>query len=106
MQWFLLGLAITVEVVATLSLKVATGGRPRWYAGVAAGYVTALVLLSLALDAGLGLGVAYGIWTATGVAATAILSRVLFKEPLTLLMTAGIGLIVAGVLLIELGASH
>lgn len=63
-------------------------------------------LPDLALDAGLTIGVAYGIWTACGVALTAIASRILFREPLTRLMMVGIGLIAAGVLLIELGASH
>ncbi|MDN5548166.1 MAG: QacE family quaternary ammonium compound efflux SMR transporter, partial [Rhodococcus sp. (in: high G+C Gram-positive bacteria)] len=46
------------------------------------------------------------IWTACGVALTAIASRILFREPLTKLMIVGIGLIAAGVLLIELGAGH
>ena len=41
-----------------------------------------------------------------GVALTAVLSKFLFKEPLTLIMGAGIALIVGGVLLIEIGAAH
>ena len=41
-----------------------------------------------------------------GVALTAILSRVLFQEPLTRVMSLGIALILGGVLLIELGAAH
>ena len=51
----------------------------------------------------MGIGVAYGIWTAVGVALTAILSKVLFDEPLTALMVAGITLIIGGVVLLELG---
>jgi len=51
----------------------------------------------------LPIGVAYGIWAATGVALTAVLGRVLFREPLTRLMLGGIGLIIVGVLLVELG---
>ena len=54
----------------------------------------------------MSLGVAYGIWSAAGVALTAVASRVLFKEPLTLVMILGLGLIMGGVLLIELGAAH
>ena len=54
---------------------------------------------------GLALGVAYGIWAAAGVALTAVASRFLFAEPLTRRMLAGIGLIVVGVLLVELGAA-
>jgi small multidrug resistance pump len=37
------------------------------------------------------------------VALTAVLGRVLFKDPLTRTMLAGIGLIIVGVLLVELG---
>ena len=63
-------------------------------------------MLRAYLRQGLGLGVAYGIWSAAGVALTAVASRVLFKEPLTLVMILGLGLIMGGVLLIELGAAH
>lgn len=98
--------AIISEVLATLSLRVAATGRRRWYAPVLAGYLIAFVMLSLTLNAGIGLGVAYGIWAASGVALTAIASKYLFNEPFTKTMAAGIGLIVAGVLMIELGAGH
>ncbi|MFI6700214.1 hypothetical protein ACIBJC_14765 [Streptomyces sp. NPDC050509] len=54
----------------------------------------------------MGLGVAYGIGAASGVALTAMASRVLFDEPLTKVMGGGIGLIIVGVLKIELGAAH
>ena len=106
MQWIFLAVAIACEVGATLSLRIASEGRHRWVVAVATGYLAAFALLSLALQEGLALGVAYGIWTATGVAATAVLSRFLFDEPLTLLMGGGIALIIGGVLLIELGAVH
>jgi small multidrug resistance pump len=104
-SWLFLAGAILAEVAATLSLKVASGGRVRWYPVVVAGYVSAFVLLTLALDRGLGLGVAYGIWSAVGVALTALLSRPLFGEPLSPTMLAGVGLIIVGVLLVELGAA-
>jgi small multidrug resistance pump len=100
--WGALGVAST----AVLCLRVAVTGRRAWYVVVVTGYLAAFALLTLTLDAGLALGVAYGIWAATGVALTAIASRVLFKEPLTVVMATGIGLIAAGVLLVELGASH
>ncbi len=103
MAWLLLAIAIVTEVAATSSLKLATDGRKRWYAVVAVGYVTAFSMLAGALSLGLPIGVAYGIWAATGVALTAILGRVLFRDPLTRTMLAGIALIIGGVLLIELG---
>lgn len=106
MSWLLLAGAIVCEVAATLSLKVASDGHRRWYLAVGTGYLLAFGLLAGALGTGMALGVAYGIWAAAGVALTAVLSRVLFDEPLTRTMLLGIGLIMAGVLLIELGAEH
>ncbi|MGD9959234.1 DMT family transporter [Nocardioides sp.] len=106
MQWVFLVSAILMEVSGTLALRAASTGRPRWYVVVVVGYLAALAFLALTLDAGLGLGVTYGIWAASGVALTAIASKILFQEPLTLFMASGIVLIMGGVLLVELGAGH
>lgn len=106
MAWLFLTGAVISEVCATLSLRVAAMGRKRWFIGVVAGYVIAFTLLVNALAQGMALGVAYGIWAAAGVALTAILSRILFKEPLTRVMALGVLLIAGGVLLVELGAGH
>lgn len=103
MGWVLLAIAIVTEVGATISLKLATDGKRLWYVAVVAGYLIAFSLLAVALTLGLPIGVAYGIWAATGVALTAILGRVLFREPLTALMLGGIALIIVGVFLVELG---
>jgi small multidrug resistance pump len=103
--WLLLGSAIATEVTATLSLKRALD-HPALYAVVVVGYVAAFVLLTLTLKQGMGIGVAYGIWAACGVALTAVASKVFFSEPLTDVMMVGIALIIGGVLLVELGASH
>lgn len=104
MEWVYLSGAILIEIASTLALRVASAGRRRWYVVVVTGYVASFLLLSLALGEGMGVGVAYGIWTAVGVALTAILSRLIFDEPLTRVMTLGIALIAAGVVLLELGA--
>lgn len=106
MAWLWLAGAILFEVSATLSLRVAATGRRVWYAPVAGGYAIAFALLSLALAEGLALGVAYGIWTACGVALTAVAARFLFGEPLTRVMAAGIVTIAVGVLLVQVGAQQ
>lgn len=103
--WLFLSGAIVFEVFGTVSMRLAVD-KKRWYTGVVIGYIIAFSLLALTLSAGLPLGVAYGIWAATGVAFTAVLSKFLFHEPLTWLMGLGIVLIVGGVLLIEVGAAH
>ncbi|MGO4237230.1 DMT family transporter [Pseudarthrobacter sp. YAF2] len=106
MMWLLLAAAILTEVTATLFLRVASTGKRRWYVPVGVGYVLAFTCLTLTLGQGMSLGVAYGIWAAAGVALTALASRVFFKETITPVMMLGLGLIMGGVLLIELGAAH
>lgn len=97
--------AIATEVTGSLALRAAVDD-PGWYAVVVPAYVTAFVLLAGVLRAGMALGVAYGVWGATGVALTAALGAAVFGEPFTPVMVAGIALIMAGVLLVELGAQR
>jgi len=101
--WLALGGAIVSEVLATLALRQALN-HPGFYIVVGIGYALAFILLSLTLKAGMPLGVAYGIWGALGVALAAVLSMVLFGESITVLVAVGIALIMAGVLLVEVGA--
>ena len=98
--------AILVEVCATLSMRASDGFRRRaWIAPVVAGYLISFALLWFTLRLGMPVGIAYGVWTACGVALVAVADRVLFKERLTPLMMAGIALIVCGVLTIDLSGS-
>lgn len=101
----LLGAAIIVEVAGTLSLR-ASQDHSAWLVVVAIGYIGAFVLLTLVLRAGLSIGVAYGIWGALGTAGTAVMAAAIFGEPFTWPIALGIGLIIAGVLLVELGSRH
>lgn len=104
-KWLLLAGAVVCEVAATLSLKGALD-RPALYLVVVAGYVASFAFLAAVLRAGMALGVAYGMWGATGVAATALLSWVLFAEPLTGLMTTGLALVIVGVVCVEIGSQR
>lgn len=106
MMWLTLTGAILVEVCATLSMRASDGFRKKiWVAPMIAGYLVSFTLLSVTLSLGMPVGIAYGVWSAAGVALIAVIARALFKEPLTPLMMAGIGLIIAGVLTIELTGS-
>ena len=105
-MWLALAGAILVEVVATLSLRASDGFRKRkWIAPIVVGYVIAFALLWLSLSLGMPVGIAYGVWAACGGALIAVIARLVFAEPLTPLMVAGIALIIAGVLTIELTGS-
>jgi small multidrug resistance pump len=104
-KWALLAAAITIEVAATLSLR-ASQDHSAWLLLVTAGYVGAFVLLTMVLRTGMPVGVAYGIWGAMGTAGTAALAAVIFGDPFTWPVVAGIGLIIAGVLLVEFGSQR
>ena len=98
-----LAAAIILEVIGSLSLKGALENSAL-YTVVIIGYVGAFTLLAGSIRLGMPLGVAYGIWAAFGVVLTAVMSQVLFDEPLTPLMMVGILVIVAGVLCVEMGS--
>ncbi|MEV4735857.1 MULTISPECIES: DMT family transporter [unclassified Microbacterium] len=107
MTWALLVLAIASEVTATLSLRASEGlRRRRWIPVIVVGYVLAFSLLGAVLALGMPVGVAYGVWAATGVAVTAVLGRVIFKDHFSIVMAIGVALIAVGVVLIELGGAH
>jgi small multidrug resistance pump len=102
-KWALLFAAIAVEVMATLAMR-ASQDHSAWLVLVVAGYLASFVLLTMVLRTGMPVGVAYGIWGASGTAATAVLAAALFCDPFTWPIVAGIALIIAGVLLVEFGS--
>ncbi|MEV4774102.1 DMT family transporter [Microbacterium sp. LWH12-1.2] len=107
MTWLLLAIAIASEVTATLSLRASEGlRRRRWIPVIVVGYLLAFTLLGAVLAMGMPVGVAYGVWAAAGVAITAILGRMLFKDHFSAMMAIGVALIAAGVALIEFGGGH
>ncbi|MER7604635.1 SMR family transporter [Nocardioides sp. NPDC127503] len=104
-KWYLLSGAIGTEVAASLALKAALD-YPVFYAVVISGYTASFALMAGTLKAGMGLGVAYGIWGALGVAATATLSAIIYDEALSGVMGLGIALVIAGVVTVELGSQR
>lgn len=102
MKWLLLIGAIATEVTATLSLRAAAD-HPAWYLVVTLGYGVSFLFLARVLTH-MPVGVAYGIWGASGITLTAVLAAVLFDEKLTAVMAAGIALVIVGVLVVELGS--
>ena len=102
-MWLALAGAILFEVMGTVALRASDGFRKRrWILPMALGYLASFYLLWLTLSLGMAGGIAYGVWTACGVALVAVAARFVFDEPLTWLMGLGIALIVAGVLTIEM----
>lgn len=106
MGYLFLGLAIAGEVIATTFLKLTSGEKAVWWAYpiVGVGYLFAFFMLSQTLSKGVPLGIAYAVWAGVGVVLVAIISWLAFNETLTWQQLVGMGLVVAGVILLELGA--
>ncbi len=101
-NWIYLGIAILAEVTATSSLK-ASEGFTRLVPSlvVIAGYGIAFYFLSLTLRS-IPVGVAYAVWSGVGIALVTLAGFLFYGQKLDPAGVVGIGLIVAGVLVLNL----
>ena len=101
-KWIYLTLAILSEVLATASLKSTEGFTKLWPSVlVLVGYSAAFYFLSMTLDS-IPIGVAYAIWSGVGVAAITLVSIFFLDQKIDTAGFIGIGLIVAGVIVLRL----
>jgi small multidrug resistance pump len=100
-QWLFLAIAIVSEVMATSALKASAGfTRPLPSLVVVLGYGVAFYFLSLTLKT-VPVGVAYAIWSGAGVALIALVGWAFLGQRLDAPAIIGLGLIVAGVVVIN-----
>ena len=98
----LLLVAIAIEVVATALLPKAEGfTHPAWSAVVVAGYVFSIWLLTLVVR-DIPVSIAYAVWSGLGTTAITVVGVLLLDEGLDLFKVAGISLVVAGVVLLNI----
>ena len=97
-----LAIAILSEVIATSALKASDGfSRPYPTAIVAVGYGISFYCLSLTLRT-IPVGVTYAIWSGVGIVLVTAIGWVLYRQMLDTPALVGMGLIVVGVLVINL----
>lgn len=103
----LLSAAIVAEVVGTIALRASHGfSRPLPSLVVVLGYALSFWLLALVLRH-LPVGYVYAVWSAVGTALIAVIGIFAFGEPSSLVKFASLGLIVAGVVGLNLaGGAH
>jgi len=105
MAWIWLSCAIALEVLATSSLKAAEGFTRLWPSLIVViGYCGSTLCLGLTLKT-FDVGMVYAIWSGVGTAVIILIGIAVFGEPATALRLAGIALIVAGVVMLNL-SSH
>ncbi len=101
-----LALAIAVEVTATIALRYSEGLTRLWPSVVSLiGYVLSLGLLARALLT-IPVSTAYAVWAGVGTAAVAAIGMIALGEPASLLKIVAIGLVVAGVVLLNVSGAH
>lgn len=104
-NWIFLAIAILSEVVATSALKSSEEfTRLGPSVAVVLGYGLAFYFLALTLRT-IPVGVAYAIWAGLGVVLIALVSWMVFDQKLDLPALIGMGLIIAGVIVLNVFSS-
>ncbi|AMO99078.1 small Multidrug Resistance family protein [Collimonas arenae] len=102
MHWIYLLIAIVAEVIATSALK-ASAEFTRLVPSivVVSGYLIAFYFLSLTLRT-LPVAIVYAMWSGIGIALIALVGWLVLKQSLDTAALIGIGLIVSGVLVMNI----
>ena len=102
----LLGIAIISEVLATAALPRAEGFTDTlWTTAVVAGYAFSIWLLTIVVKE-IPVSVTYAIWAGLGTAAIAVVGVVFLDEPVNIVKVVALGLIIGGVVLLNVQGSH
>ncbi|MEC4020808.1 DMT family transporter [Streptomyces sp. H27-D2] len=106
MTYLMLAGAIIAEVLGTTSMKYSDGFSKLWPSlGTALGYGIAFYLLAQTLRT-MEVGTVYAIWSGAGTAIIAAIGMAFLGESASAVKLLGIGLVIAGVAVLNLGGGH
>ena len=98
--------AIAAEVAASAALPRTQGFKdPLWTAFVVGGYAVSIWLLAIVVRQ-MPVSTAYAIWAGLGTAAVAVIGALWLGEALTPVKVAALGMIIAGVVVLNLQGAH
>jgi small multidrug resistance pump len=101
MHWFFLGAAILFETIGTTALQASQQFSRLWPSLlVVVAYGTSFYLLAMVLRY-IPVGVAYAIWSGLGICFIAAIGYFVFGQRLDLPAVIGIGMIIAGIVVIN-----
>ncbi len=99
--YFLLLLAVLFEGLGSMSLQASQQFTRLWPSlGVVIGFGMAFYLFTIVLKY-LPLGITYAIWSGLGICLTAFLGWAVFRQGVDMAALLGMGLIIAGILVIN-----
>jgi small multidrug resistance pump len=106
MPFLFLAGAILSEITATTLMKLSDGFTRLWPSvGTAAGYLLSFALLAQALRH-IEVGTAYAIWSGAGTAVVALIGVLALGESASAAKLCGVALVIAGVVVLNLGGGH
>lgn len=107
MTYLLLLFAIFAEVAATSLLKSTEGFSRLWPTVICLiGYAVSFTLLAMSIARGMQTDVAYALWSAIGTATIVLIAVLFLGSSISVAKVVGIGLIIAGVLTLNLAGAH
>lgn len=106
MAWLLLAMTIVFEVMGTTMMKLSNGFTHIWPSiGVFACYAVSLAGITIVMRH-MDLSVAYAVWSGAGTALTVMVGVYLFREPMTAMKFASLGLIILGIVGLKLASTQ
>lgn len=105
MSWIYLGIAVIFEITVALAASKAQGFTRLWWtiatlvSGAIATYFLSLALLTF------DVGVGYALWVSVAGVGITILGALLFGQRLNWRQGAGIGIVIVGVIGLQLGGA-
>ncbi len=100
--YYYLAIAICAEVIATVSMKSIKGfSTPLPLILVIIGYATAFWMLTLVVRT-VPVGIAYAVWAGMGIVLVSVAALFIYGQKLDVPAMLGMGLIVLGVVVIQL----
>lgn len=96
--WWLLAIAVTLEVAGTTCMKLSDGFTRLWPSvGIVVFYLASFACLTLALKR-IDVSIAYAVWAGAGIVLISLIGVFYFHEPMTLWRAGCIALVLIGVI--------
>ena len=100
--WLTLAIAIVAEVIGTTALKASDGFTRLWPSAIVVmGYGVSFYCLSLVLRS-IPVGITYAVWSGLGIVLISLVAFAVYGQRIDLAGLIGMGLIIAGVLVLNL----
>lgn len=105
--WLWLAAGVLAQWGFVAALRASSGlRRPGWAVVTFVLMIASMGAVAVAIDGGLTVAVAYGVWTGAGILLAAVTGAVVFGDRLSGPQRLGLALVLAGVVALNLAGAH